>query len=175
MTSARILRYAELEPQPWRNGLGVTRTMRAMSDGGGWALSIATLERPAVFSVIPGTQRVQLAIEAVRLVIDGTDVLLGRGEHVRFTGEQDVTGTSAADSSRVLNLMYVDDAPPLEVVVVSDTQALGWGVNAVVVLDGFLRAFGQELGPLDAVLLEPGGDAQGLAGSGELAVVRSVS
>ncbi|GAB3292739.1 HutD family protein [Pseudoclavibacter terrae] len=172
MTSARVLRYDDLEPLPWRNGQGVTRTLRAMTDGGDWALSIATIEGPAEFSVIPSTQRVQLAIEAVRLEIDGVEVRLDSGEQVRFTGEQRVTGASAAESSRVLNLMYADGAPELRLVVAPTAAQIPRPAEAVVVLAGSLETGDEALGPLDAVLLSELPDhVCDLAGRGLFGVV----
>lgn len=171
MTPATVIRYSELLPKPWRNGLGVTRTIRPMPDGGGWSLSIATIERVAEFSVIPGARRVQLAIDPVQLVIDGTEVLLGQGEQVRFTGVQRVTGASVAESSQVLNLISARETLDLEVVVVRAARDIPVGALALVVLDGTLEVSGAELSFLDTVLLGVGEGAQGLAGSGEFAVI----
>ncbi|MBS3177787.1 MULTISPECIES: HutD family protein [unclassified Pseudoclavibacter] len=172
MTAPRVLRYDDLEPTPWRNGQGVTRTLRAMSDGGGWALSIATIEGPAAFSVIPSTQRVQLAIDAVRLEIDGDEVRLNSGEQVRFTGEQRVTGASAAMSSRVLNLMYADGGPELRLVVARTVPQIPRAAEAVVVLAGSLETGDETLGPLDSVLFSGSPDhSRDFAGRGVFAVV----
>lgn len=175
MTSPRVVRFAQLESKLWRNGLGVTRTIRPMSDGGGWALSIATLERPAEFSIMPRAQRVQLAIESVRLVIDGVETILGPREQVRFSGDQQVTGSASASSARVLNVIAREAFPLFEVAVVRHPDEVGEGVVAVVVLDGSLRLGGDELGLLDTVLLEGVGQVQRFGGVGVFAVVRRLT
>lgn len=174
MTTARVIRYADLEAKPWRNDLGMTRTIQSVQDGAGWALSIATIERQAEFSVIPDTQRVQLAIEPVQLVIDGDEVGLGHGEQVRFSGEQRVKGASTAASSRVLNLIYPVGARKLELTAVRSSGELPKATMAAVVLSGSLDAAGSILGPLDTVLLPAGADVQGFTGMGLLAVVHEV-
>lgn len=175
MKPATVIRYDDLEPNPWQNGLGVTRTIQSMADGGGWSLSIATIERSALFSIISGVQRVQLAIDAVRLVIDGTESRLDRGEQVRFTGEQSVSGASAGETSRVLNLMYAEGTPNLGLSIIRSAHGLPDTALAAVVLAGVLEVSGSKLGFLDSVILAPGGNAENFSGTGQIAVVHVVS
>ncbi|VXB36594.1 HutD/Ves family protein [Pseudoclavibacter sp. 8L] len=175
MTSADVIRYDDLQPAPWQNGLGVTRAIRAMPTGGGWSLSIATIDQRAEFSLIPRTQRVQLAIDAVRLEIDGREVVLGPGEQARFAGTQHVVGASVAGSSQVLNLMYSDASPALEVAVVRDARELSLDSEAVVVLDGELICGPLVLARFDTVVLEGCATAAFSGGPGLFAVVRAAS
>lgn len=175
MSSAAVIRYAALEPLPWRNGLGVTRSIRNMPERGGWSLSIATIEEVAEFSVIPATQRVQLAIDAVRLDIDGVEVQLRHGEQARFTGEQRVSGASIDGASQVLNLMHTDGSPTLKLAVIGRPSELPLDALAVVVLAGTLEAHGATLGPLDTLLTRPGARVDAFLGEGEFAVVSTVS
>ncbi|PPF39925.1 HutD family protein [Pseudoclavibacter sp. AY1H1] len=175
MTSADVIRYDDLQPAPWQNGLGVTRTIRAMPAGCGWSLSIATIEQRAEFSLIQETQRVQLAIDAVRLEIDGREVVLGPGEQARFAGTQHVVGASVAGSSQVLNLMYSDAIPALDVAVVRDARELPLDSVAVVVLDGELICGPLVLARFDTVVLE-GSVRPSISGlRGLFAVVRAAA
>lgn len=171
MSPDSVIRYNELEPMPWRNGLGETRTIRPMPPEGGWALSIATIARPAAYSRIPRTQRVQLAIEAVRLEIDGAQLVLGAGEQAVFTGEQHVTGASIGGTSRVLNLMYGEGTPPLAMAVVRDTNELQLDALAVVVLEGELDFACGRLEALDTLLRVPGGQRLETSGGGVFALI----
>lgn len=175
MTSADVIRYDELQPTPWQNGLGVTRTIRAMPAGGGWSLSIATIEQRAEFSLIPGTQRVQLAIDAVRLEIDGREVVLGPGEQTRFAGTQHVFGASVDGSSQVLNLMYSEATPALEVAVVRDAREVPLDSLALVVLDGELNFGSLILTRFDTALVENCATPSISGGHGVCAVVRAAS
>ncbi|PPG35156.1 hypothetical protein C5E10_06055 [Pseudoclavibacter sp. RFBG4] len=175
MTSADVIRYDELQPAPWQNGQGVTRTIRAMPAGGGWSLSIATIEQRAEFSIIPRTQRVQLAIDAVRLEIDRREVTLGPGEQARFDGTQHVVGASVAGSSQVLNLMYSHASPALEMALVRDARELSLDSVAVVVLVGELICGPLILGHFDTAVLEGRATAAVSGGRGLFAVVRAAS
>lgn len=85
--SLHVVDLASVQPQPWRNGGGVTRELLAWppGSGGGWLVrvSVADIERDGPFSAFPGVQR-------WFTVLEGAGVVLGFAGH-----EQALTTTSA--------------------------------------------------------------------------------
>lgn len=97
-----IIRFADLKPQPWRNGGGVTRELvshpRAASAQDGawdWRVSIADVTKAGGFSAFPGMERVLTVIagELLLLTVDGGEHPLEKYRPFRFSGE---AGSSAA-------------------------------------------------------------------------------
>lgn len=91
-----IIRFAELKPEPWRNGGGVTREIarhpQAASGGGGawdWRVSIADVGSAGDFSTFPGMERVITVIdgELLLLTVDGEEHPLEKYRPFRFSGE----------------------------------------------------------------------------------------
>ena len=113
MSSAlHVVRLDEVEPQPWRNGGGVTRELLAWPPGSGadWQLrvSVAEIERDGPFSAYPGVHR-------CFAVLEGAGVMLGwAGGNRRLTQDTEplaCDGAAAPDCrlidgpTRDLNLM----------------------------------------------------------------------
>lgn len=91
-----IIRFAELKPEPWRNGGGVTREIashpKAASAQDGawdWRVSIADVGSAGEFSTFPGMERVITVIdgELLLLTVDGEEHPLEKYRPFRFSGE----------------------------------------------------------------------------------------
>ncbi|HEY4293335.1 HutD family protein [Luteibacter sp.] len=109
-----ILRFDELTPVPWKNGLGITREIVVDPPGSTmddflWRVSIADVDTASPFSRFPGIDRTIVLLEG-----DGfTMVLDGEREHAlttpcvpfSFPGEAQVEVELAGGATRDFNLM----------------------------------------------------------------------
>ncbi|WP_457964000.1 HutD family protein [Arthrobacter sp. D1-29] len=109
-----IIRYAELRPQPWRNGGGVTRELashpKAASAQDGawdWRVSIAEVSKAGDFSGFPGMERVLTVIdgELLLLTVDGAEHPLEKYRPFRFSGEAASHGALPTGDIRDLNVI----------------------------------------------------------------------
>lgn len=109
---------ADVAPQPWRNGGGVTQELLAWPHeavGSDWQLriSVARIDSDGPFSAYPGVERwfAVLQGEGVRLRFANRRVMLGAGsEPVRFEGAA-APGCDLLDGpTQDLNLMVRSDA-----------------------------------------------------------------
>lgn len=114
-----IIRFAELRPQPWRNGGGVTRELathpKAASAQDGvwdWRVSIAEVSKAGDFSTFPGVERVLTVIDGELLVlnVDGKEYPLEKYRPFRFSGEAPSSSTLPTGDIRDLNVMTRDGA-----------------------------------------------------------------
>ncbi|WP_109125325.1 HutD family protein [Dyella sp. C11] len=112
--SARIIRADDMKPQPWKNGMGVTReVLRFPADADGnhfmWRISIADVNSAAPFSTFPGIDRqiVLLEGEGFTMTLDGdqTHSLTTPRQPFAFAGEAQVDVTMAGGVTRDFNLM----------------------------------------------------------------------
>lgn len=117
----RIVRAAEVLPQPWKNGAGTTREIACAPATGDWQwrLSIADVDAPAPFSAFPGVERelVLLHGEGIRLWFEddgSTHDLLPPHGRLRFAGERPLHGEPIAGATRDFNLMWRRDAVQAE-------------------------------------------------------------
>ncbi|HCG55732.1 MULTISPECIES: HutD family protein [Brevibacterium] len=113
-----IASFDDLQPVPWANGAGETTELVSLTDSQAltpslrrWRLSIARLDRPAVFSPLPGLARTFLPIGGeVGLEIDGQLHFVAQDEPQRFRGEQNVSLVELGSPCFALNLMVeIDD------------------------------------------------------------------
>ena len=109
-----IIRYADLRPQPWRNGGGVTRELAShpqaasAQDGAwDWRVSIAEITKAGEFSAFPGMERVLTVIEGelLLLTVDGAEHPLERYRPFRFGGEAMSHGALPTGDIRNLNVI----------------------------------------------------------------------
>lgn len=109
-----IIRFADIRPQPWRNGGGVTRELASHTvpgsgqDGGwDWRVSIADVSKAGDFSVFPGMERVITIIdgELMLLTVDGSEHPLERYRPFRFSGEAASSATLPTGDVRDLNVI----------------------------------------------------------------------
>ncbi|WP_426979492.1 HutD/Ves family protein [Pseudarthrobacter sp. O4] len=117
-----IIRYAELNAQPWRNGGGATRELArrprpaaeaATVDAGrpdsawDWRVSIAEVSKAGAFSAFPGMDRVLTVIEGELLLlsVDGAEHPLEKYRPFRFSGDADSAGALPTGDIRDLNVI----------------------------------------------------------------------
>jgi uncharacterized protein len=109
-----IIRFAELRPEPWRNGGGVTRELashpKAASAQDGawdWRISIADVASAGDFSTFPGMERVLTVIdgELLLLTVDGEEHPLEKYRPFRFSGEAASASTLPTGDIRDLNVI----------------------------------------------------------------------
>ncbi|MET3904456.1 HutD family protein [Paenarthrobacter sp. 4246] len=109
-----IIRYADIHPEPWRNGGGVTRELashpKAASAQDGawdWRVSIADVSKAGDFSVFPGMERVITIIEGelLLLTVDGSEHPLEKYRPFRFSGEAASGATLPTGNIRDLNVI----------------------------------------------------------------------
>lgn len=117
MLTYRIIRWADLSPQPWQNGGGSTVTLMsepkgAAADAVQWRVSVASIEGGSRFSEFPGLDRwlAPLSGGGLTFEIDADVRELSVGEVVRFPGEAAVSATPHEPRSTDLNLMVRRDA-----------------------------------------------------------------
>ena len=107
-----VVRYADLKPQPWRNGGGTTREIArgpagAAPDAWGWRLSIADVGRAGDFSVFEGMERILTVIEGelLLLTVDGREQGLERYRPFRFDGGAATSAALPTGPIRDLNVI----------------------------------------------------------------------
>ncbi|MGO4473408.1 HutD family protein [Arthrobacter sp. M-10] len=109
-----IIRFAELKPEPWRNGGGVTRELashpKAASAQDGawdWRVSIAEVGSAGDFSTFPGMERVITVIdgELLLLTVDGEEHPLEKYRPFRFSGEAASASALPTGDIRDLNVI----------------------------------------------------------------------
>lgn len=116
----RNIRFAELRPEPWRNGGGSTVEVArsGATDDFDWRISIATISANGPFSVIAGVDR-------CLVVLDGSVVLAcGDAAPVRldaltapfhFDGSANTEATLPDGPATVLNIMTRHEGQPVVV------------------------------------------------------------
>ncbi|WP_284987584.1 HutD family protein [Arthrobacter sp. fls2-241-R2A-172] len=109
-----IIRFADIRPEPWRNGGGVTRELashpKAASAQDGawdWRVSIADVAKAGEFSNFPGMERVITIIdgELLLLTVDGAEHPLEKYRPFRFSGEAASAATLPTGDIRDLNVI----------------------------------------------------------------------
>ena len=102
-----LLIPSQVAPVPWANGAGATRELAAVRGAGGemrWRVSVADLDRDACFSVLPGIDRLFVALGPLDLFVEGRRSALVAGDMVRFAGETAVA-VHVDRPTRALNVM----------------------------------------------------------------------
>ncbi|WP_114239644.1 HutD family protein [Dyella sp. C9] len=112
--SFHIIRASGIQPQPWKNGMGVTREIaRFPADAGAddflWRVSVAEVNSAAPFSTFPGIDRqiVLLDGDGFTMTLDGahTHALTTPHAPFAFAGEQQVDVAMAGGATSDFNLM----------------------------------------------------------------------
>ncbi len=102
-----MLDPSEVEPTPWANGAGSTRELAATTDADGgtmWRISVADLDRDAPFSLLPGLDRVFVALGALRLTVGSLTSPMVAGDQTSFPGEATVS-VALDEPTTALNVM----------------------------------------------------------------------
>ncbi|WP_347557402.1 HutD family protein [Robbsia sp. KACC 23696] len=115
--SCIVIRHADLMPQAWRNGGGITREIATHPPGAAvddfeWRVSIADITKPGAFSTFPEVDRSLTVIEGDAMVLaetahaNGQHHLLHRWDTLRFAGETGITSALPTGPTRDFNLMW---------------------------------------------------------------------
>lgn len=109
-----IIRFADLKPQPWRNGGGVTTQIAGHPDAASlqdgewdWRVSIAEVTKAGDFSPFPGMERVLTVVEGelLLLTVDGAEHPLEKYRPFRFPGGSDTSCALPTGDIRNLNVI----------------------------------------------------------------------
>ena len=107
-----IIRFADLKPEPWRNGGGTTRQLASQPgsapDGSwDWRVSIADVTKAGDFSAFPGMERVLTVVdgELLLLSVDGAERPLEKYRPFRFPGGASTHASLPTGDIRDLNVM----------------------------------------------------------------------
>jgi len=148
-STSALLRYAAAPDRPWRNGRG---TARDLHDGDGWTLAVATVAAAGPFSDHTGWDRTFVVADGeVELTVEGTTTRLGRGALATFPGKAAVAAVPLAGAARAVNVM-TRRGECAATVHVEHLHGPTPSATALVLLHGGLRAGGEDLAPLDALL-----------------------
>lgn len=107
----QVIRYAELKPERWRNGGGVTRQVasRPSADGSGWdwRVSLADVTKAGDFSPFPGMERLLTVVEGelLLLTVEGTERPVEKYRPFRFDGGAATSATLPTGDVRNLNVI----------------------------------------------------------------------
>jgi len=106
-----LLRCDAVEPQPWRNGGGLTRELLAWPSRDDWALriSVADIRADGPFSAFPGVDRWFAVLEGHGVRLDGRDVRITDAP-LAFRGETAPPCELLDGPTRDLNLMIRREA-----------------------------------------------------------------
>ena len=146
----RRFALADIPPEPWRNGGGLTRTVAAGHSGAAlqWRVSAADIARDGDFSVFDGVDRQAVLMRGAGLRLQGPHdrwVFHEAGDLHRFPGETPLRASLGSGPARLWNVMVARDLAWAEVRVdelahTVEVPAPGADVMAVVVvLEGLLQ------------------------------------
>ncbi len=184
-SSLGIVRSAEREPTPWKNGHGATREVarRLLGVRGPrfvWRVSLAEITGDAELATFPGVERSATLVdgEGLTLEVGGIPQPLEPLATVRFDAEQETWARLGAGPVRVLTVMTVSSrmSARVEVVDLSTERPLSIaGTTLVVLLSGEAAVYAADgasdtLAPLDALVARP--RVRLVSGTGRAAVIR---
>lgn len=103
---ARVVRAADVRPQPWGNGAGTTRELAVAGDGA-WRISLAEVERDGRFSTFAGRHRLLTVVDGpvLDLTVDGEPHVVEPQRPFAFPGDASVDASVPEGAVRVLNVV----------------------------------------------------------------------
>lgn len=155
----RLVRAADVAPEPWANGGGTTRKLLGAEDGV-WRMSLAAIEHDGPFSSFPGQRRLLTVVDGPVLVltVDGTEHVVEPRRPFAFDGDAAVTAATPEGAVRALNVI-VDPAevsPFVTVLELGRGARLPLGADqAAFVLQGCATVEGVAAGA-DCLVVGPG-------------------
>jgi uncharacterized protein len=107
---SRVVRVADVRPQPWSNGGGTTREL-ASADDGSWRISLADIAADGPFSAFAGRHRLLTVVEGpvLDLDVDGEPQVVEPARPFAFSGDATVVASVPEGAVRALNVI-VDPA-----------------------------------------------------------------
>lgn len=141
-----IVRPADIEPEPWANGLGVTRVLAARP---AWRISLAEIEGRMPFSPFLGADRVLIPLTAagVTLEIDGVERPVPVHTGQAFRGEDHVVADTSGDRATVVNFMTRRSTGRMRWEIRRVEGRIDADADALVVLGGEVRRRSEALPP----------------------------
>lgn len=123
----RFVDCAQIPPEAWANGAGVTRTIASRTGPHGdvdWRISLATLEGSAAFSRFPGMDRVLVPMDNTSVELHAQDGHLTASPiaPAHFPGDMPVWARDVVRPTHVLNVMTRRAACVATVVVATHTH-----------------------------------------------------
>lgn len=190
--SWRVLRPADYQRMPWKNGGGMTTELAVYpseaNDAFDWRISIADIEKNGPFSAFEGYDRFIALLEGIGMELrfdDDEPVRLERRlQFVKFAGERSPEGVLISGKVRDFNVIYRRDIVRVDVLhrpLVGPMVFFRDATWFVYLADGRADAkCGSEQCALEAgaaLLLQPQPEAQRvvLNGGGEVVLVKIVS
>ncbi|MBN8508415.1 MAG: HutD family protein [Burkholderiales bacterium] len=110
-----VVRCDAVEPQPWKNGGGLTRELLAWPAGHAWSLriSVADIGADGPFSAFPGVERWFAVLEGAGVLLslpDGRRMVQADSVPLKFRGETAPRCELLDGPTRDLNLMIMREA-----------------------------------------------------------------
>jgi environmental stress-induced protein Ves len=135
----QIVRPGDVDPEPWANGLGVTRVLAARP---AWRISLAEIEGRMPFSSFPGADRVLIPLDpaGVTLEVAGVEMRVPPHSGVAFRGEDRVVAATEGRRVSVVNLMSRRSSGRMRCEIRRATGPIDAEVDALVVLGGRVSA-----------------------------------
>lgn len=164
-----IVRPADIEPEPWANGLGVTRVLAARP---AWRISLAEIEGRMPFSPFLGADRVLIPLSprGVSLEIDGVVRAVAQHAGVAFRGENRVVAETDGRRVSVVNFMTRRSTGRMRWQIMRVDGPVRADADVLVVLGGDVQAGSESLPPGTAV--RPAQVADLVASAGVIAQLR---
>lgn len=108
--SVRFIDCAQVAPEAWVNGAGITRTIANCIDPDGnvdWRISLATLDGSARFSRFPGVDRILVPVDNTSVELHAQDghLVAAPIEPAHFPGDSPVWTRDIVRPTQVLNVM----------------------------------------------------------------------
>ncbi|HRK25095.1 MAG TPA: HutD family protein [Beijerinckiaceae bacterium] len=173
----RVIRRAEQSEMPWKNGGGTTREIAASPAGAAldafdWRISVARVASDGPFSRFAGIDRSLTVIEGNGMVLDFGDgrsaCLTVADPPLAFAGDVPCSARLIDGAIGDLNVMTRRGSWRADVVANASLPLLGdprTDTLLVYLIEGTARAGASDLCAGDALLLEPGDQAQSITGA----------
>ena len=136
-------RLDTIAPEPWRNGLGLTRTIWAEGAAPDWRVSVAEVRQDGPFSSFPGMDRTAVLLSGCGVDLDGAGTtirLVEASRCARFSGELALDARLHAGPVRLLNVMTRRDRWNASVELGQGAVAIDAAPAVLLVLEGGLTA-----------------------------------
>lgn len=114
----QLIRAADLQPVPWKNGAGVTREIAVEPPGASfdsflWRISVANVDQAGPFSRFDGIDRIIAVLQGGIMVLNDTATgathSLRPAEPFRFPGETSIHAELPDGATQDFNLMWRRD------------------------------------------------------------------
>ncbi|HBN29799.1 MAG: HutD family protein [Rhodobacterales bacterium] len=174
----KILKPAEFQTAPWKNGGGITHEIAKAEDAQGliWRLSIAEVASDGPFSAFVGLSRILTVIEGSGLVLDTPDgpLVAELLKPLAFSGDLPVTSRMVDGPIRDFNVIYDAARVRAKVAVLRGPQMQDFAGEplAVLALGGRVLIDGKRVAPGEVGLVDAGQRGMNIASDVAVLVVQ---